>query len=144
SDRLQVSPLGERLLEHRDLFLSRRIKHTFSGYAHSQMKRMALHYRMHTNPPSAPPTRAEYGLPERTVIPADQLAAAESAIRQKLDGWSVDSLDSIDRDLREAILQKMASHLAELSVASNEELRKGAARSLGFDDNFIHLLDLER
>jgi len=144
SDRLQNSKAGERLLEIRDMFLTRRIKHTFSGYATSQLKRIDSHYRWLKSPPKAPPTRAEFGLPERSLVPKDQLEAAEAAVRQKLDSWSVDFLDQIQRDLREAILQKMSSHLAELEAASKTELWEGAARTLGFSDNFIHLLDMER
>lgn len=144
SDRLQVSKSGERLLSIRDMFLTRRVKHTFSGYAASQLKRIDAHYRWLKSPPTAPPTRAEHGLPERSLIPRDQLEAAEAAIRQKLDSWSVDFLDQIQRDLREAILQKMAEHLADLETARNTELWQGAARTLGFSDNFIHLLDMER
>lgn len=144
SDRLQVTKHGERLLSIRDMFLTRRVKHTFSGYAASQLKRIDCHYRWLKSPPSAPPTRAEFGLPERSLMPRDQLEAAEAAVRQKLDSWSVDFLDQIQRDLREAILQKMSSHLAELEVANNGELWQGAARTLGFSDNFIHLLDMER
>lgn len=95
SDRLVVSPAGERLLGARDLFLSRRIKHTFSGYARAQLKRIDAHYRWLTRPPTSQPTRADFKLPERTLIPQDQLAAAEAGIRQKLDGWSVDFLDDL-------------------------------------------------
>lgn len=144
SDRLQVSKAGERLLAIRDMFLTRRVKHTFSGYAASQLKRIDAHYRWIKNPPTDQPTRTEFGLPERSLVPGDQLAAAESAIRQKLDSWSVDFLDGVARDLREAILQKMSQHLAELETASDIELWQGAARTLGFSDNFIHLLDQER
>jgi len=144
SDRLQVSKPGERLLETRNLFLTRRVKHTFSGYAASQLKRIDCHYRWLKNPPSAPPTRSEFGLPEHSLVPHDQLEAAESALRQKLDSWSVDFLDQVPRDLREAILQKMSAHLAELELASDSTLWQGAARTLGFSDNFIYLLDMER
>lgn len=144
TDRLQVSPAGDRLLAARDLFLSRRVRHTFAGYAHSQMRRIAGHNRWLRSPPAAPPTRVEFNLPEHTVIPQDQLAAAEAGIRQKLDSWSADFLDDLPRDLREAILQKMSEHLAELQVSSNDELWRGAARTLGYSENFIHLLDLEK
>ncbi len=143
-DRLQVSPAGERLLAIRDLFISRRVRFTFAGYAHSQLGRIKAHFKWLKNPAPLPPTRAEFGLPERTVIPQDQLAAANAGIRQKLDSWSADFLDDLPRDVREGVLQRMTAHLAELTVASDDALWKGAARSIGYDENFIHLLDLER
>lgn len=34
---------GQRLLDHRDLFSTRRIYHAFTGYAYSQLKRMTHH-----------------------------------------------------------------------------------------------------
>ena len=144
SDRLQVSKAGERLLAMREMFLTRRVKHTFSGYAASQMKRIDAHYRWIKTPPTDKPLRKEFGLPEQSIIPRDQLEAAEAAIRKKLDSWSVDFLDEMPRDMREGILQKMSLHIAELESASNHELWKGASRTLGFSDNFIHLLDIER
>ncbi len=144
SDRLQVSAAGERLLAIRDLFISRRVKHTFSGYARAQLKRIDAHYRWLKNPVEKQPTRADFKLPERTLIPQDQLAAAEAGIRQKLDSWSADFLDDLPRDVREAILQKMSLHIAELQVCSDDELWKGAARAIGYDENFIHLLDMEK
>ncbi|MEN6535526.1 MAG: nucleotidyltransferase domain-containing protein [Bryobacteraceae bacterium] len=143
-DHLQVSAAGRKLLDARDLFVTRRVKHTFSGYAHSQMKRIDAHYRWLKHPPAAQPTRAEFGLPDRTLIPQDQLAAAESSVRKKLDSWSVDFLEDLPRDLRECVLQKMAEHLSELQIASNEELWKGAARTIGINDNFILILDMEQ
>ena len=61
-DALNSVPLGqeplewERLVEVRDSFLSKRAKHTFSGYALSQLKRINTHYRWLKNPPPAAPT----------------------------------------------------------------------------------------
>lgn len=61
SDHLLVTPVGARLLAARELFLSRKAKHTLSGYAVSQMKRIQTHHRWLVSPPAAPPTRAELG-----------------------------------------------------------------------------------
>jgi uncharacterized protein len=72
-----ITPSGARLLEHRTAFLSKRIGDRFGGYALSQMKRIRTHRSYLLNPPSHVPTRAEFDLPEHTVIPADQLAAVE-------------------------------------------------------------------
>lgn len=81
-DHLVVTPLGQRLLEYRSLFLSRRAKHTFSGYAVAQLKRINTHRRWLVTPPTHKPTRAEFGLPETSLLSADILGAIE-AIEQK-------------------------------------------------------------
>lgn len=80
--RRTVTPSGELLLQHREAFLSKRIADRFSGYAFAQLKRIRSHRSYLLAPPSHVPTRAEFDLPERTVIPADQLAAAESLLAQ--------------------------------------------------------------
>lgn len=144
SDRLQVSPLGEKLLDMRDLFLTKRVRHTFSGYAHSQMRRIREHRDWLLHPPAHQPTRGEFGLPESTLIPQNQLSAAEAAIKAKLDSWSADFMDDLPMATRQAISNKMAEHLAEIGVSMNEELWPGAARTLGLSDNFIELLAREK
>ena len=71
---------GRLLLDNRTAFLSKRIADRFGGYALSQLKRIRSHRSHLLDPPTHPPTRAEFGLPDRTVIPADQLAAAEALL----------------------------------------------------------------
>jgi predicted nucleotidyltransferase len=105
TDRSEVvtcTPAGEILLAARHLFLSRKARHTFAGYAMAQLKRIQTHRRWLLSPPAAPPTRAAHGLPERSPIPRDQLMAAES------------------------------------------ELRRQEGPLLGYDDNFLLLLERER
>lgn len=49
------------IYESRHMFLSQRVRHTYSGYAHSQLKRLQGHYVWLTNPPSYMPTLEEFG-----------------------------------------------------------------------------------
>lgn len=148
SDHLLTSPTFEVLRDNRHLFLSRKAKHTFSGYATSQLKRINTHYRWLKNPPLAPPTREEFGLPERTVIPADQLAAANAAIQKQLDIWSWHELEDVDPAIRQALKDEFTRRLAEITAWSWQEVEaktwNAAARHIGLDTNFIELLDRER
>lgn len=144
SDHYVRTPLGEKLLENKGLFLSKRIKSTFSGYAVSQLGRIKRHYRWLTSPPVGAPSRSEFELPERTLIPADQLAAATAAIQKKLDSWSVDFLSHLDPGVRIEVVNKMTEQLAEVGVAMDDNAWRGAARTIGYDENFIELLDRER
>jgi uncharacterized protein len=67
SDHLVKTAAAERLLAGRDLFLSRKAKHTFSGYAIAQLKRLSAHQRWLRDPPAGPPRREDFGLrPEAT------------------------------------------------------------------------------
>src|SRR5271170_4056076 len=85
SDHFLVTPIGQEILDHKDDFLSKKIKFTFMGYSVAQLKRIKTHKRWIMNPPSTPPTRASLGLPEQTLIPADQLMAASAEVQKELD-----------------------------------------------------------
>lgn len=50
------------LTEHRDKFLSKKVKHTYAGYAFSQLKRIKTHRGWLLSPPTHKPTREEFGL----------------------------------------------------------------------------------
>ncbi|MFK7985801.1 MAG: nucleotidyltransferase domain-containing protein [Sandaracinaceae bacterium] len=76
ADHVTVTPAGERLLAARDGMLSLKVADTFGGYAHGQLARIQRHRRWLLEPPAAPPTRAQFDLPERATLPKDQLGAA--------------------------------------------------------------------
>lgn len=142
-DRLKVTPIGEMLLAERDLFLSKKARHTFSGYAISQLKRIQTHRKWLLDPPKAPPLRSEFGLPERTVIPKDQLEAAESMMRKQVESWDVD-LEPLDSAGRIELQGKISASMAEMKLGTDGAQWLAAGRLLGFSDNFLELLDRER
>lgn len=47
---------------YRNLFLSKKIKYTFTGYAFAQIKSIERHRRWFINPPKRKPTREDFGL----------------------------------------------------------------------------------
>lgn len=136
------TPIGRCLRDRRDLFVSAAAKHTYSGYAASQLKRIEGHRRWLLDPPTHQPTREEYGLPERTVIPPDQLLAAESEIQKQMDRWEIDYGNLPDGE-RIFIQGQVTRYLAELQLNLDDRW-KGAARQIGYDENFLLLLDKER
>jgi len=146
SDILQINATGEALREMRDAFLSRRAKHTFSGYALSQLKRIKRHYAWLRDPPRHAPTRAEFGLPETTVIPRDQLEAIQSEIRKKMDSWSWREMEHLEHSLRQALQDEFERRLVEITQWKNidEETAVAAAQHIGIDSNFLEILKVER
>lgn len=142
SDRLVVMPLGEALLEVRDLFLSRKAKHTFSGYAAAQLKRIRTHHRWLLHPPTAAPTRAEFGLPESSLVSSDDRMAAEAAVQKQVEAWDVD-LEPLSPSSRVAMQNHIAGFLAEMKIAADEKWN-AAARTLGFSEHFIEVMKQER
>jgi len=144
--------LGERLRDARDLFVSAKAMHTFSGYANQQLKRIKTHRRWLMNPPSGKPTRAEYDLPESTLIPKDQLGAAEAAVRKRMDEWEIDYGQLEDAEIIH-IQMELATRMAEIETAlgidpdtgeKDEAKWLAAARSIGLDDNFVDLMHREK
>lgn len=71
-DYIICKPVAEKIIENKKLFLSKRIKHTFSGYSVSQLKRIKSHKKYLLNPPKNQPSRSDFGLPETPLISKDQ------------------------------------------------------------------------
>lgn len=142
SDYFICTKIGQKLIENRDKFLSKRAKHTFSGYAISQLNRIKTHRSWMLNPIDKPPTREEFGLPQHTLIPQDQLKAAESQIRKKIESWAIDYGTHLDEFSKIELEGKLANMFAEMSLIDRQwEL---AAKSLGFTTNFLELVDNEK
>ncbi len=50
----------QKIYDNRQMFLSTRVRHTFSGYAHSQLKRLQTHREWLIHPPSHRPEPEKY------------------------------------------------------------------------------------
>jgi predicted nucleotidyltransferase len=143
-----ATPLGERLRAARAMFLSAKARHTFSGYAASQLRRIQGHRQWLLSPPDHKPTRAEFGLPEHTLIPADQLAAAAAAVRKQMDRWELDLSGLPDAEILH-VQDRIASVVTEMTTAlglhSSDDTRwLAAARTIGLDDNLVLVMQRER
>ncbi len=143
SDIIYADKLGEKLLENRELFLSKRVKHTMTGYAISQLKRIKLHRAYLLHPVKEPPTRASLGLPEQTLIPQDQLIAANSEIQKELDKFQFDFMENLDESTKIAIRTIMSEMLSTLKITVDQQW-EASARKIGLSDNFIEIMKKER
>ncbi|MGI0059228.1 MAG: hypothetical protein ACREBJ_05615, partial [Nitrosotalea sp.] len=83
------------------------------------------------------------GLPEQTLIPADQLMAAQAEIQKELDRFQFDFMEGLEESQKIEIRAIMSEMLAELKITADKHF-EAAARKIGLDDNFIHLMQLER
>jgi len=98
--------IGARLRENRGLFLSQKAKHTFSGYAYSQLKRIRSHREWLLHPPTEEPTREAFGLPKGGgVLPRDQLGALTTILdKGELSagdlGLTTGALELLEREKR--------------------------------------------
>ena len=142
SDWISVHPVGRKIIDNRDLFMSKKAYFTFFGYARAQLKRINTHYRWLKNPPGAPATRAEFGLPERPEIHPDQLSAAMADIQKRVEGWDV-NWELVDPSERILMQERLSTMLAELGMTMDTRWM-GAAKLLGYQDNFVFYIQKER
>lgn len=133
---------GQAIRENRDLFLSAKCKYTFSGYAHSQLQRIKGHRAWLLNPPTHRPTRAEFGLPEQTLLPADQLAAAQATVKKQIDSWELD-LSALDAATILQVEEQISCKLAEQQMGSDAKWL-AATRWIGLDENLVYVMQKER
>jgi predicted nucleotidyltransferase len=148
SDHLITTPLGKKLLDNRALFLNKRVKSTFFGYAFSQLKKINTHYKFLKNPPTNPPLRADFDIPIATPKNDEQMKAAFAMIQKRIDEWSWHEMRELDAPLRQSIQDEFNSRLQEITKWNwkdiNEKVWNCAANSIGFETNFLELLNKER
>lgn len=103
SDHLVCIPLMIKLLSHRDKFLSSKVKHTFLGYALSQVAKIERHRKWIVLGELQPPKREDFGLPAVSPRGVDEVFGY---IKSKVEEWNLNQfpLDEQNRaDLKETI-----------------------------------------
>lgn len=63
-----IHPIGQKLIENRELFLSKKIKYSYSGYAYAQIRKIKSHRKWLLNPPSKKPSAEDYGLTDKSAF----------------------------------------------------------------------------
>jgi predicted nucleotidyltransferase len=105
SDILYINEFGKMLRDNRELFLSAKVRYSFTGYAHSQMARLKNHKNWNDNPPEKP-NRSDFNLPEHeSLMTHSQIIAIDKEF-----GFSKDKRPSTD--VREAIAKKYGEEKA--------------------------------
>lgn len=143
SEIIKKDKFGQKLIDNRDLFLTKKIFHTFGGYARSQLARLNGHRRWILNPPNPPPSREEFGLPSKPKIDSDTAKAIQATITKKLDQWNLKDLTDQDHSDRIEIIAAMTEFLVEMKIGTDDKWL-AAGRIIGFDDNILEILNKER
>lgn len=76
-------PIWKKIKANRDLFLSKKARYTFSGYAVAQMKKIETHRNYLLNPNPVKPEREVFGLPKDSKIPPEH----QNAIYSLSEEW---------------------------------------------------------
>ncbi|MCX7596286.1 MAG: nucleotidyltransferase domain-containing protein, partial [Fischerella sp.] len=70
-----LTSVGQHLINHRKLFLSKKVKHTYSGYAFAQIKKMETHRKWLLHPPTKKPTPSDFGIEDEPPLTKEELNA---------------------------------------------------------------------
>lgn len=84
-DVWHIDEFGEELRDMRDMFISTKARHTFSGYAHAQLHRIKKHRSWLLSPPREKPTRASFGLSETSKVSRSELGAFDALVEQQIE-----------------------------------------------------------
>lgn len=135
------TPEWEKVRENRHLFLSKKARYTFAGYAIQQLKRVKLHRGYLLNPPSHQPTRQEFGLSEMSKIPKDH----QNAILSLPDEWVADhAKEMVLKEKQYASALQLWNSYHKWARERNP-LRKELEHKFGFDTKHsLHLIRLCR
>jgi hypothetical protein len=72
---IKITPFWQTFIDNRDLFVSKKCRYTFSGYAFAQLERIKTHRKYLLDPPTIEPTRESFGLGSTSRFPTAQLKA---------------------------------------------------------------------
>jgi len=71
-----TSDIWKKIILNRHLFLSKKAKYTFTGYAYSQLNAIKNHRQWFVNPPKVKPTRKMFNLTDSPIITGENLQFA--------------------------------------------------------------------
>jgi len=142
-DVLQMHPAGRLLRENRDLFLSRKARYSFSGYAISQLKRIETHRGYLLNQPTHKPTRQEYGLGIVSKITPDMMGAFDK-LAERGEQAHPNVMEMVQQEKRyRAALNRWNQY--ENWKATRNEKRAALEAKFGYDTKHgMHLVRLLR
>ncbi len=135
----------ETIIENRNLFLSRKARYTFAGYAVAQLKRINTHRHWLLDPPEKQPSRSDFGLPnEAKMISKEDYNAINAMTENEF------STVAIDRNLFRVFQQEKAYQNASREWAQYEKwkIERNPARAAleaeyGYDTKHgMHLMRL--
>lgn len=138
---IYASPLYLKLYENRHLFLSKKVKNTFVGYALSQLKRAKTHREWLLNPPNKKPSREDFNLPVNKKVNISTQGAIEEMISSGI---------TFDADIMTRFQQekKYLASLNNWKQYENWKQTRNKSRAImedkmGFDSkNAMHLIRL--
>lgn len=131
-----------QILDNRKIFLSQKVRFTFGGYAHAQLKRIRTHRNYLLRKPPNKPLRSDFGLPEKSASTASERGAFEWLISHLLKD-SIQNLEVSEATKEE--LSKLDFHGMVSGKAFNDP-DVGQALKIATDlpDSFLEIMMREK
>lgn len=127
------------VLNNRHLFISKKVKYTFTGYAFSQLHKIKQHRKWFIDPPKEKPTRKAYGLTDVPKISGEGLQAVSNIAFDLLEPCFRDEIRR-ELDYREA-KQSWDNYMSWFK--NRNPLRKDLEDKYGYDTKCaLHLFRL--
>lgn len=147
-DWLLETPAWRRLHEQRLHFLSKKVQHTFQGYAMAQLKKIKTHRSWLLNPPTKKPAREDFGLPIRSSpLSRDDQNRIEQSIAEKIRSYGIDNIE-LPKPARIAVQERLDSFYRDVLSAGNDDLdermRAVASHALNLPPDVIAALNAEK
>lgn len=144
----------DKIQENRDLFLSKKVRYTYSGYAIAQLRRIKTHRKFILDPPEKMPVREDYGLKDVSIFPnANLKAVLYSSLNVLLEEDKHDflaELDTIYKDIVSPLLARFIKKderaLAMEWIQLNIKAQAKAFLSLGTNflkEEFVDIAEKE-
>lgn len=142
SDIVTLTESGKLIRDNAHLFLSKKARYTFLGYAFAQLKRIKTHRHWLLNPPDHQPTRGEFGLPERRLISTDRQGAFLYVVANILDSTIEEAKLSVET--REELHAANWMGLCQSSIPSDEKVWSEIAELTGASGEFVEVMMREK
>jgi uncharacterized protein len=113
---IKMTPYWEHVIRNSHLFISKKCKFTFSGYAISQLNRIKTHREYLLNPPKCKPERKDFGLTEEQLFETAQIKSlinVESTYEYIKEEQKESFLNQLDSIYGEQIIPLFSKYLNE-------------------------------
>lgn len=72
-DYVHLTEVGKVLQQHKQIFLSKKVKHTYAGYGYAQIKKLESHRRWLLNPPTQEPQLEDFELEQTQLLTESEI-----------------------------------------------------------------------
>ena len=128
------------IIENKDLFISSKAKHTFTGYAFSQMKKIKNHRSWLLTPPKKKPERKDFDLPpHKSLLSRDKIGAFNEIIANYLKQIGT------YHELKDSLLEMEEVHNYKAIIENTSKLDfKAIGTIVPLSDNIMYALEREK